>query len=61
MATTEATPETEGAIWSRLLAPANGLSIQAARSILQMDFPAEDKKRMHILAVKAREGNPQSI
>jgi SpoU rRNA methylase family enzyme len=51
------TATTESAIWSRLLEPANTLlSPAAARSILRLDFSEEDKKRMHVLAEKAREG-----
>lgn len=32
------------------------LSAEAARSILQLEFSADDKERMHVLAAKAREG-----
>jgi hypothetical protein len=48
----------ESAIWSRLLQSAGKtLSIEAARSFLDLDFPPEDKERMHQLAEKARDGS----
>jgi hypothetical protein len=48
---------TESAIWSRLLRPAGRtLSVAVARALLLLDFPDEDKERMHKLAAKAREG-----
>jgi hypothetical protein len=51
------TPSTEGAIWNRVLQPmGKALSAAAARTILQLEFPAEDKERMHELAAKARGG-----
>ncbi len=57
MQTTQTVKGTEGAIWSRLLEPAGKvLSLQAARSILRIQFALEDKDRMHELAAKAREG-----
>jgi hypothetical protein len=33
------------------------LSLEAARSLLRLDFAPEDKARMHELAAKAREGS----
>lgn len=49
---------TEGAIWHRLLRPGSKtMSLDAARSILRLDFAPEDKDRMHELAAKAREGS----
>jgi hypothetical protein len=49
---------TEAAIWSRLFRPtAKTLSVEAARSILRLEFTQEDKDRMHALAAKAREGS----
>ena len=49
---------TEGAIWRRLLwSGSKSLSVAAARSILRLEFPPEDKARMHELAAKAREGS----
>jgi hypothetical protein len=57
MPTTQTVSGTEGAIWSRLFQPAGKvLSLEAARSILRIQFPQEDKDRMHQLAAKAREG-----
>jgi hypothetical protein len=48
---------TEAAIWSRLFRPAGEvLSLQAARSILRMEFTPEDTNQMHELAAKARAG-----
>lgn len=48
---------TEGAIWSRLLWPGNKtLTLEAARSLLRLEFAPEDQDRMHELAAKAREG-----
>lgn len=50
--------DTEGAIWGRLLETENTpLSLEAARSLLRLNFTAEDKERMHELAAKAREGS----
>jgi hypothetical protein len=49
---------TEGAIWSRLLQPGGKtLSLEAARSLLRLEFTPEDKDRMHELAVKAHDGS----
>lgn len=57
MAATQTTGITEAAIWSRLLQPRRAvLSVEAARSLLRLDFPPEDKERMHELAAKARDG-----
>jgi hypothetical protein len=51
-------PATEGAIWGRLLQPDNkALSLEAARSLLRLDFAPEDKDRMRELAAKARDGS----
>ncbi len=51
-------PATEGAIWSRLLqSGSNMLSLEAARSLLRLDFASEDKDRMRELAAKARDGS----
>jgi hypothetical protein len=56
--TTQTTHSTEGAIWGRLLQPAGEtLSLEAARSILSLEFTPEDKDRMHDLAAKARAGS----
>jgi hypothetical protein len=49
--------KTETAIWGRLLQPAGkSLSLQAAHSILGLDFTAADKERIHHLTAKARDG-----
>src|SRR5277367_3228509 len=48
---------TEADIWGRLLQPADQvLSVEAAQSILRLEFPQEDKDRMRVLAAKARDG-----
>lgn len=49
---------TEGAIWGRLLQLSNkALSVEAARSLLDLEFAREDKDRMRELAAKARDGS----
>lgn len=54
----QTTHATEGAIWSRLLQPeSKALSLEAARSLLRLEFALEDKDRMHELAAKARDGS----
>jgi hypothetical protein len=54
----QTTGVTEGAIWSRVLQPGKtALSLDVARSLLRLDFPPEDKERMHALAAKARDGS----
>jgi hypothetical protein len=51
------TSSTEGAIWSRLLQPRSGTLPQAAaRGILTIGFPDDDKARMHELAQRNGEG-----
>jgi hypothetical protein len=51
------TKNLEGAIWGRLIGPDKPtLSPETARSILELEFPEEDKARMHELAAKARAG-----
>jgi hypothetical protein len=60
MPTTPSTPakDIEGAIWGRLIGPQRPtLSLGAARSILGLEFPAEDKARLRELAAKARAGS----
>jgi hypothetical protein len=48
---------TESAIWERLLRPAGKtLTVAAARALLELDFPPQDKERMHALAALARDG-----
>jgi hypothetical protein len=52
-----ATATSEAAIWARVIAPeANGLSPEAARSLLGLGFSERDKSRMNELAEKNREG-----
>jgi hypothetical protein len=48
---------TEGAIWSRVIQPENDdLTPEVARALLRLEFPESDRKRMHALAAKARDG-----
>jgi hypothetical protein len=48
---------TEGAIWGRVIRPAqDGLTAEAARAFLGFTFDRADRQRMHELAEKAREG-----
>ena len=48
----------EGAIWSRVLRPSSKqLSLEAARSLLRLDFEPENKERMRELAAKSRDGS----
>lgn len=62
MSALSATLGTEGAIWSRLLQPGNkALSLEAARSLLRLDFAPEDKDRMQELAAKARDGTLTTV
>jgi hypothetical protein len=47
----------EAAIWSRVMEPeSNGLSPEAARSLLELRFGKADKARMNHLARKNQEG-----
>ena len=51
------TTNSEAAIWSRVIEPENnGLSPEAARSLLELGFSERDKVRMNELAAKNREG-----
>jgi hypothetical protein len=51
------TTKGEAAIWARIMEPeANGLSPEAARSLLALKFSAQDISRMGELAAKNREG-----
>jgi len=51
------TAPTEVALLNRLIRPErNGLSAAAARSILAIDFDADDRARMRELSAKARAG-----
>lgn len=51
------TPDTEAAIWTRLIHPDGELSPQAARTILELELPERDQRRAHELALKAQEGS----
>jgi hypothetical protein len=52
-----ATPTSEAAIWTRIIEPEkNGLTPEAARSLLELTFSEKDKSRMNELAEKNREG-----
>ena len=51
------TTTTEGAIWSRVIQPEqDDLTPEAAKTFLRLSFPESDRKRMHELAERAREG-----
>ena len=51
------TTRTEGAIWNRVLDPDGpSFSRAAAQAILDLEFPQQDRDRMHELAAKARAG-----
>ncbi len=50
-------PANEAAILSRVIDAENGnLSAEAARAILRMGFPTEDRARAEVLAARSREG-----
>ena len=52
------TTKSEAAIWSRIIMPEkNGLSPEAARSLLELGFSEWDKARMNELAQKNQEGD----
>jgi hypothetical protein len=54
---TTATASSEATIWARVIVPEkNGLSREAAHSLLELTFSEEDKARMNELAQKNREG-----
>ena len=47
----------QGDIWTRVFRPdVADMSVDAARSILKLDFSPEDRRRMDVLAEKARLG-----
>jgi hypothetical protein len=51
------TTTSEAAIWTRVIGPEkNGLSPEAARSLLELGFSEQDKSRMNELAQKNQEG-----
>lgn len=51
------TDRSQAAILARLVEPGNpNLSPDAARSLLQLEFPEADRQRMNELAAKARAG-----
>ena len=49
-------PTTEAAIWARVIHPNGKLTPAVARAILQLEFSEDDRKRIHELAQKARDG-----
>jgi hypothetical protein len=49
-------PTTEAAIWTRVIHPDGELTPAAARAILQLEFDAADRRLMHKLSEKARQG-----
>jgi hypothetical protein len=51
------TASSEATIWARVIAPdQNGLSPEAARSLLELRFSETDNRRMDELAEKNKEG-----
>jgi hypothetical protein len=56
MKTARLPPTTEAAIWARVIHPNGKLTPTVAHAILQLEFSADDKERMHELAQKAQEG-----
>jgi hypothetical protein len=51
-------PNNEAAILSRVIRPDHdGLSPAAARAFLKLEFTADDRQRMHELAVKNQAGD----
>lgn len=53
-----ATASSEVAILSRVLEPENGtLPLAAARAWLKLNFSPDDQTHLHVLALKAQEGN----
>ena len=57
MKLTTLTPNTELAVWLRILYPEGKLMTPAtARAILRLSFPLADRKRMQQLSAKARAG-----
>jgi hypothetical protein len=54
---TLAPDKTASAIWARIVQPERGtLTPELARTILKLDFGAEDRRRVDILSQKASEG-----
>jgi hypothetical protein len=54
---TARTPNSEAAIWARIIDPhKNGLSQPAARALLKLAFSEADKARMNELAQKNQQG-----
>ena len=57
MPKTQTPTSSEAAILSRVIRGSNlTLSPEAARALLDLGFPEEDKKKMHELAVKNQQG-----
>jgi hypothetical protein len=58
MESTLSPDKTASAIWSRIVKPDRAtLTPELARTILKLDFDAEDHERVNILSAKAREGS----
>jgi hypothetical protein len=56
MKTAKLSPDTEVAVWLRILHPDGEITPKVARALLQLSFPASDVERMHELSAKARDG-----
>jgi|tagenome__1003787_1003787.scaffolds.fasta_scaffold19327777_1 hypothetical protein len=50
-------PDTEAAIWARLIQAKNSRSREVAEYLLSIDFEESDLQRMNLLADRARDGN----
>ena len=50
-------PNTEAAIWARVIHPSGNLTAPVARALLKLEFSDDDKERMHELSQKAQEGS----
>lgn len=56
MKTATISPQTEAAVWTRILHPNGELTPAAARVILKLSIPPTDRSHMRELLVKARAG-----
>jgi hypothetical protein len=56
MKTATLSPDTEAAIWLRILHPDGELTPDSARAILRLSFPETEVDFMHELSAKARAG-----
>ena len=57
MSSQVAAPDTEAAIWARLIQAKNSRSREVAEYLLSIDFDESDRQRMNLLAERARDGS----